>query len=121
MGERVVVNRRADERPAESPPTGAKASADPAPKVPLDYGHGSRAEDAILRIIAMLREWVASGYAALRAEVTKRPRQLIFAIGLMCLAGGFADALSRNAGGVFAASIGGLLIGLVLPIAWRKG
>jgi hypothetical protein len=120
MGERVVVNPRADDRPAESPRAPRGPSADPAP---LDYGHGTRAGDVGRRIIAELRQRLAGAaqFAGMLTELIGGPRQLIFAVGLMFLAGGFADALSRGDDGVFAACVGGLLIGLVLPVPGRKG
>jgi hypothetical protein len=110
MGERVVVNPGA-------------SGAEPTPAVPLDYGHGTHAGDVWRRFTAATAERMhgAAQFAGMVIAMIGGPRQLAFAVGLMFLAGGVTDAMSRWGDGVFAACVGGFLVGLAVPVPKRKG
>jgi predicted cobalt transporter CbtA len=102
MGERVVVN------PAE---------AEPQRVVPLEYGRGSPARDALQRSWQQLSPSLHRGIRALGG-----PRQVVFAVGFASVLGGLADVLGTfsDGAGIFWMVIGGLMIGLSVRFPWLR-
>ena len=97
MGERVVVN------PA--------ATKEPAPAVPLGYGHAEAKFSGVNRAAAQFRDH-ADGVARRLGGW----RRVGFAFGLSCLSAAFAYGIASLEEAGFLAAIGGMLVGFTLPV-----
>ena len=108
MGERVVFD-----------PAAERGGARPTPAVPLDYGHADDPVAGAWRATAGVRE---------QGDVVTRHlggwRRIGFAVGVGCVAAGFAYGLSEwrqaDVAATFA-GIGGALVGLAVPIKGMRG